>query len=156
MTAPTIYRHHVQDDWVDYNGHMRDAYYALVFSLACDALIDGPLALDAAQRALRGLTLYTLELHLRFLREMKQGAALSVTWRLIAHDHKRLHLVMQLCNAAEQPAAAAEYLLMCINSHTGRSSPWDAALGARLAQLAQTQRAYPLPPHSHSIRLNLV
>lgn len=25
-------------EWIDYNGHMRDSYYGLVFSLAVDAM----------------------------------------------------------------------------------------------------------------------
>ena len=35
-----IYKTHVAPEWVDYNGHMNDAEYARVFSLACEALID--------------------------------------------------------------------------------------------------------------------
>jgi acyl-CoA thioesterase FadM len=30
----------VQPDWVDYNGHLRDAFYLLIFSYATDALMD--------------------------------------------------------------------------------------------------------------------
>ena len=47
MTEPAFltghlstYRSAVLPDWVDYNGHLRDAYYLLLFSLATDALMD--------------------------------------------------------------------------------------------------------------------
>jgi acyl-CoA thioester hydrolase len=30
----------VLPEWTDYNGHLRDAYYLLVFSMATDALMD--------------------------------------------------------------------------------------------------------------------
>ena len=49
----------VAPDWVDYNGHMNDAAYALVFSRACDALMD-KVHLDAGARKATAHTLYTL------------------------------------------------------------------------------------------------
>lgn len=40
MPALIIYRTPVQEDWVDYNGHLRDAFYLLMFSYATDALME--------------------------------------------------------------------------------------------------------------------
>lgn len=37
----TIYRDSVKAEWVDYNRHLRDAYYMLIYSLATDAFMDG-------------------------------------------------------------------------------------------------------------------
>ena len=53
----------IEPDWIDYNGHLRDAYYVVVLSDATDALMDH-LGLDAAYRARTRCTLYTLEMHL--------------------------------------------------------------------------------------------
>ena len=33
-----LFKAQVQDDWIDYNGHMNDAAYARVFSLSVDRL----------------------------------------------------------------------------------------------------------------------
>ncbi|NDH54336.1 MAG: thioesterase, partial [Betaproteobacteria bacterium] len=68
----SIYRSAVLPDWVDYNGHLRDAYYLLLFSLATDALM-AQLGLDEAGRAATGHSLYTLECHLNFVQEVKLG-----------------------------------------------------------------------------------
>ncbi|NQD80797.1 thioesterase, partial [Pseudomonas sp. CrR14] len=46
---PTTYRTLVQADWVDYNGHLRDAYYLLICSFATDGLMD-LIGLDEAGR----------------------------------------------------------------------------------------------------------
>ena len=46
----TSYRTTVLPEWVDYNGHLRDAFYLLIFSHATDALMD-QLGLDEAGRA---------------------------------------------------------------------------------------------------------
>ena len=40
MPALTTYTTQVQPAWVDYNGHLRDAFYLLIFSYATDALMD--------------------------------------------------------------------------------------------------------------------
>lgn len=37
--ALTTYETPVLPEWVDYNGHLRDAFYLLVFSYATDALM---------------------------------------------------------------------------------------------------------------------
>ena len=36
----TIYRTPIAPEWIDYNGHLRDAYYGLIVSQATDALMD--------------------------------------------------------------------------------------------------------------------
>ena len=48
--SPAPYRTRVDAQWIDYNGHMRDAFYSLVISLATDDLMD-QLGMDAAYRA---------------------------------------------------------------------------------------------------------
>jgi len=50
-------------EWIDYNGHLRDAYYVLIVSQATDALMDR-IGLDEAYRRRTQCTLYTVELHI--------------------------------------------------------------------------------------------
>ena len=49
----TIHRDTVRPEWVDYNGHLRDAFYMLIFSLSTDAFMDR-IGLDDAGRTSRG------------------------------------------------------------------------------------------------------
>jgi acyl-CoA thioester hydrolase len=67
MSSTPVYRTAVMPEWIDYNGHLRDAYYSLIVSLACDAFMDR-IGLDEAYRARTRCTLYTLEMHMHFLR----------------------------------------------------------------------------------------
>ncbi|HCC61943.1 MAG TPA: 4-hydroxybenzoyl-CoA thioesterase, partial [Pseudomonas sp.] len=69
----TTYRTPIRPEWVDYNNHLRDAFYLLIFSFATDALMDR-IGLDQAGRERSGHTLYTLECHLNYLAEVKLGA----------------------------------------------------------------------------------
>ncbi len=89
--ALTTYETPVLPEWVDYNGHLRDAFYLLLFSYATDALM-AHIGLDSQNRDASGHSLFTLECHLNFLHEVKEGARVEVRTQLLAHDRKRLHI----------------------------------------------------------------
>ena len=67
-----IYRTAVKPEWLDYNGHMNEAYYVLVFSDATDAFMDYT-GQDDAFRKRTGHTIYTLETHVMYLLEVGEG-----------------------------------------------------------------------------------
>ncbi len=82
----------VVSDWVDYNGHMNDAAYAIVFSRSVDALMDR-VGLDAAVRKRTGQTLFTLQMMLHYFKEAKEGDVLAVSCQLLEHDDKRMRVL---------------------------------------------------------------
>lgn len=144
MTLVT-YQTSIHSDWVDYNGHLRDAFYLLIFSHATDALMD-ELGLDEAGRARTGHTLYTLECHLNFLAEVKEGERVQVRTQLLAHDAKRLHIHHALYRPGESASLAeSEQMLMNIDSAAGRAAPFDAQVAEKVAQLASGHQGLPQP-----------
>src|SRR5271165_2547770 len=82
-------------EWVDYNGHMNDAAYAVVFSRSVDALMDR-IGLDAASRKASRRTLYTLQAMLHYFEEAHEGDALTVVCRLLEHDDKRMRVWLEM------------------------------------------------------------
>lgn len=140
---PVTYNTAVQPDWVDYNGHMRDAYYLLICSFATDGLMD-LVGLDEAGRARTGHTLYTLECHLNFLAEVKLGVELQVRTQLLGHDRKRLHIhhLLERCDDG-QVVAESEQMLMNIDTANGRSAPFDGEVAERIAELVEAQHGAP-------------
>lgn len=122
----TTYRDTVKPEWVDYNGHLRDAFYMLIYSLATDAFMDR-IGLDEAGRHARHRTLYTLEAHISYLREIKQGAAVRVDAHVVARDKKRIHLYMEMFEGdGDDPVSACEQMLMHIDSSGApRSASFD-------------------------------
>ncbi|WP_110674624.1 thioesterase family protein [Salinicola sp. RZ23] len=132
--AETLYRTRVADAWVDYNGHMNDAEYARVFSLAVEALMDR-IGLDAAGRARYGYTLYTLETHLCYRRQAHRGEALSVALTLLDSDAKRLHVFFTLHDAEGNTLATSEQMLMGIDVASGRPAGFPEAVAAAVAAL---------------------
>ncbi|WP_271410272.1 thioesterase family protein [Pseudomonas sp. Q1-7] len=146
-TALTTYRTAILPDWVDYNGHLRDAFYLLIFSYATDALMDG-IGLDEQGRAATGHTLFTLECHLNYLAEVKLGADVEVRTQLLAHDAKRLHIHHGLYRCGEEELlAASEQMLMNVEAESSRSAVFAAAVAGRVEALAAAHCELPRPRH---------
>lgn len=128
---------HVDAAWVDYNGHMNDAEYARVFSLAVDELMVH-IGLDDAGREREHYTLFTLETHLCYRREAHEGEALGVDIELLDRDAKRLHAFFTLYNAEREAIATSEQMLMGIDTASGRPAAFPEAVAQRLEALAVT------------------
>jgi acyl-CoA thioester hydrolase len=73
MSETFVYESTVIADWIDYNDHMQDAYYGLIFSYAVDAVQDA-IGFDDAYRRRTGCTIYLLDDHKYFLKEVRVGA----------------------------------------------------------------------------------
>ncbi|MGQ4880587.1 thioesterase family protein [Billgrantia sp. LNSP4103-1] len=120
----------VAPEWVDYNGHMNDAEYARVFSLAVDTLMER-IGLDAVGRERLGHTLFTLETHLCYRREAHQEQALGVEALLLDRDAKRLHVFFTMTDEAGETLATSEQMLMGVDAQSRRPAPFPpAVLGA--------------------------
>jgi acyl-CoA thioester hydrolase len=154
--ALPLYRAAIQPEWIDFNGHVRDAYYTLVASFAIDAVMDH-LGLDAAYRQRTHCTLYTLELHIHYLREVKGSDDLSVTSSVLDFDRKRIHLACRLdCSRlGGEPAATADFMLLHV--HQGeqvRAAPFPDDVMSALEQLQGTAPARErFAPSSRTIAL---
>ena len=156
MAGIPIYSTAIRPEWIDYNGHLRDAYYGLIASEATDALMDR-LGLDAAYRARTAGTLYTLEMHVHFLQEVKQTDTVEVGVRILGFDHKRIHAAFEIARAGT-PEAAATVEMMLLHVRQERERPVSASfppeVSTRLAQLAAASAALP-PAGPGSRRMEL-
>ena len=73
MPEPLTLAEDVRPEWIDYNGHLSEAYYVLVFGHATDAVMVA-LGHDAGVPGRDGTSLYTLEAHVRYLDQVPPGA----------------------------------------------------------------------------------
>lgn len=124
----------VDPAWVDYNGHMNDAAYARVFSLAVEALMDH-VGLDTAGRERHACTIYTLETHLCYRREAHEGEALTIVATLLDRDAKRLHMFFEMRDGEGHCLATSEQMLMGMGTVSGRPEPFPAVVDDRIAGL---------------------
>ncbi len=117
----------IQPDWIDYNGHMRDAYFGLVFSLAVDAMQD-EVGFDEAYRKRTGCTIYLLEDHKYFLREVKLNERVRVESFVVNCDAKRFHLHMRMYAGGEL-ASVGEFMELHVSqTPTPRAAPMPDAI----------------------------
>jgi acyl-CoA thioester hydrolase len=153
--ALAIYRTQVLPEWLDFNGHLRDAYYVLVGSYAADALMDH-LGLDAIYRQRTHCTLYTLELHVHYFHEVKAADLLEVTVRIIGTDEKRIHAAFDVgCARLAEPAASMELMLMHVEQgDTVKALPFPEDIARALETLkAATAGAAPARRGSRKMEL---
>ncbi|MGO2005011.1 thioesterase family protein [Arthrobacter rhombi] len=112
----------VLDEWIDYNGHLSEAYYVLVFGFATDAAMEA-LGMGPAYREATSNSLYTVEAHVRYLDETGLGAELEVTTTVAGSGAKKLHLAHTMrVNGAV--IATEEILGLHVNQETGKTLPF--------------------------------
>jgi acyl-CoA thioester hydrolase len=90
----------VEPGWIDYNGHLNMAYYNVLFDRAGDEAFD-LLGCGAGYAKAHGLSTFTAEAHVRYLREVRSGDPVRVTFQLFDYDAKRMHYFEQLFHAEE-------------------------------------------------------
>ena len=127
------HREPVRPEWIDYNGHLSEAYYVLVFGHATDALMDR-IGLDEAYRRSTGNSLYTVEAHVRYLDEVPAGSDLTVTTRVIGADAKRVRLAHELV-VADRLRATEEIMALHVDGEEGRTTPFPDEVRTTLAEL---------------------
>ena len=131
----------VPREWIDYNGHMMDAYYFVAFTEATEAFLDH-VGLGAAYQARTGSGIYTAESHLCFISPVTLGAPLAYRTQLLGHDAKRLHVFHRM-TSAETLAATCE--LMFLHVSGDRVAPMPAEATAAVTALAAGQAGLPRP-----------
>ncbi len=113
------YQTTVKDIWVDHNQHMNDAEYNRVFSDATDAWL-AKLGLDVDTIEKLEYTVFTLENHVMYLKEIKVDEPITVNVQIYNYDAKRLHVFMNLVDSQNTCCATYEVMLMGMDTATDR------------------------------------
>ena len=123
----SVWSEPVQDAWIDYNGHLSEAYYVLVLGHATDAVMDA-VGLGHDYRSRNDASLYTVEAHIRYLDEVTAEAELEVRSSIIGVAPKLLWIWHELW--AEGRLRATEEILG-VHVRGGSSSPLPDDVVAR-------------------------
>jgi betainyl-CoA thioesterase len=144
VSGLAIYRTPVAPEWIDYNGHVRDAYYGLIASHAVDSLMER-IGIGARYREQTGCTLYTVEMHTHYLREIGVDDTVEVRTRVLGADQKRIHIALEfVCDGREQTAATCEVMLLHVcQTPTVRTAPFPEQVTAAIAELRRATAAAP-------------
>ncbi len=138
-------------DWIDYNGHMNVAYYVLVFDRATDEFFDF-MGLTAEYRDAGNVSAFTAEMHVNYVREVKQDDEVLVTTQLLGYDEKRFHYFHRMYHAGERYlAATSELLCLYVDMNIRRVTQMPPSVMDRLAEIKQSHAVLPLPEQAGSV-----
>lgn len=133
----------VRDDWVDYNRHLSEWAFLLIFGDSSDSFFRF-FGVDEQYRA-SGRSLYTAETHMRNLSEVRLGANLQLTVQVLGVDTKRLHIVHEMYDSGARLAATAEQMLLHVDTHAGSVTRFPGEVGRRLRMIREAHAALPVP-----------
>ena len=129
----------VQDAWIDYNGHLSEPYYVLVFGNATTAVMDA-VGIDPAYREATDSSLYTVEAHVRYLGEVPGGVDLEVRTEVIGATGKLMWLWHELY-VGDRLAATEEVLGVHVTAGSSSPFPDDVAASVRAAVVEAPEAA---------------
>jgi acyl-CoA thioester hydrolase len=136
----TLHRATVLPAWVDYNNHLNDGYYTVIFSDATTALM-AYIGLGPAERQATNHTLFTLEMHTNYLLEVKGGVEVRVDTQLLAHDEKRLHIFHTMHRGNESEIVATnEQMLLSIDMSGPKAAPFQPNVLANVEAIWQAHK----------------
>ena len=147
MPEPLVWSEDVVPEWIDYNGHLSEPYYVLVFGHATDAVL-AAIGMTHAYIVDTATSLFTLEAHVRYLDQVPPGARLTVRSSVIGATGKLLWLWHEMWSEGRL-RATEEVLGVHVDTTAGRASPFPAALRDQ----AEALRVAPPPEASRRIAL---
>ena len=132
----------VQPDWIDFNDHLNMAYYNVLFDRAADTAVD-ILNCGEAYRRETDRTLMTAEAHVTYLRELKVGAKVRGTFRLLDADSRRLHAYQELYHADGWLSATSETILLHVDLKGPKVVPFPEEIQADVQTMLRYHRSLP-------------
>lgn len=141
-----VMKGYIKDEWIDFNGHLGDSIYPDLFSQAVGVMMD-KIGLNEAGRNELSYTLFVVESHLCFLKEILAGEKFTIHLQLIDYSDKLLHVFLEMNNEQGERIATNEQMLIGINLNERKSAPFP--MGVKLLiekELIQINENANLPP----------
>src|SRR6202166_3567917 len=135
----------VEPHWIDYNGHLNMAYYNVLFDRAVDETYE-LIGVGTDYVAQRRQSIFTAEVHVRYLRELHAGDPVRVTFQLLDYDAKRLHYFEQLFHATEGwVSATSENMSLHVDMVAKKTAPFPKEVASQLARMKAAHAKLPRP-----------
>ena len=136
-----LHLHHARviPDWVDYNGHLSEAYYVLIFGHATDALLDA-IGMDESFRTRTGRSVYTVDARIRYLSEVALDEEVEVRTWVAGADPKRMLVHHAMYRAGpglgeQGPVAQTELVLLSVGKPGPRAMPFEPSVFETILRL---------------------
>ena len=132
-------------EWIDSNGHMNVAYYLMAFDESLDIFFeDEDMKMGESYLREEKASSFTLECHIHYLRELREGDPFQISLQLLDKDAKRIHAFMRMHHAREgYLAATCEQMLIHVDMVTRRASPFPKRIVQALDKMMEAHRRLP-------------
>ena len=138
MTILKLHSEPLQDAWLDAYGHLNEAYYLVPFSNTTWRLQDH-FGLGVDYFGNTGCAIYTVETHLRYLREVRKPAMMNIESIILGSETKKIwfaHLML----VDETQCATAEFMALHYDTKQGRTAPMPDDVQAMLKDFEVKQK----------------
>jgi acyl-CoA thioester hydrolase len=145
LTLETV----VDGQWIDYNGHMTEWQY---YKLLADSGESYLRAMGFTEEyRLRGFSFFSVEGHLRNLRECRLGTPLRIYTETIGVDDLRLHIYQYvLDDARDLVLATGEHMMVHVDTVKRRAVPVDEYMRGCLQSALEKWRPTKMPKGLHA------
>ena len=130
MSVLKLHSEPLRDEWLDAYGHLNEAYYLVPFSNAAWKLQDHfGIGVEYFERT--GGAIYTVESHIRYLKEVRAPALLELETMIFDSDAKRLRFGhVMLVDGDER--ATFECVVLHFDTRANRTAPFPEEVQAAL------------------------
>ncbi len=134
----------IEPAWIDYNDHLNMGYYPVIFDRASDEVFT-KLGFGPEYIAATNHTTFSLEFHVRYLKEVKLGDRVRSSFHMIDHDAKRFHSFQELFNEDGVLCATGEGLTIHVNLEGPKVAPMPQIILARVSAMEAEHAQLPRP-----------
>ncbi len=134
----------IEEQWIDYNGHLNMAYYNVLFDRCADEVFE-IMGMGPAYAAERRMTTYTAEIHVCYVRELHLGDKVTCTFQMLDHDEKRFRAFQELHHVDGWLAATCEVLTLHVDMSGPKVAPFPPDVMAKLEAMRAAHAALPVP-----------
>ena len=135
----------LEPQWIDYNGHLNMAYYNVMMDRAIDELWL-QLGIGPTYMKERHGSTFTVECHVRYLREIHLGDPVQIWVYLLGADEKRLHTFEELRHATDGwLSATSENMTIHVDMAVRKTAPFPPDIRARIDAVLKAHAVLPRP-----------
>ncbi|PHP67561.1 thioesterase [Zhengella mangrovi] len=134
----------VEPAWIDYNGHMNMAYYNVLFDRCADeAFAEFGVSADYVRD--RGMSVFTAEIHVCYVRELHEGDKVTVSFQMLDHDDKRIRVYQEIRHEDGWLAATGEALSLHVDMSGPKVTPFPDDVKEKVQAMQARHATLPMP-----------
>ncbi|MXZ80922.1 MAG: thioesterase [Gammaproteobacteria bacterium] len=139
MTVLTLHSEPLREEWLDAYGHLNEAYYLVPFSNAT-WILQEHFNIGVPYFEETGCAIYTVETHLRYLKEVRHPATMDIESMILGVEQKKIWFAHRMMVDGVE-CASGEFMTLHYDTRRQRVTQMPETVRAHLRSV----RIEPLP-----------